>query len=129
MVNNQHFALMLTYTRECYATCHTYLTRLVYSLHNIIPPCGLVPIICQLYYVRPPNKVRIFIYYSYIQAFTWKSGWSYTPITIHKNHCSIQHYSQKISSIPRIMHTLANSLHGGSVVQVDDITSIFDMGQ
>ena len=31
----------------------------------------------------PPNKVGIFIYYSYIQANSWKFGWNYTLGTVH----------------------------------------------
>ena len=51
--------------------------------------------ICQLYYVGGLNRVRIFVYYSYIQVDTWKFGGSYIPDTIHMIHCSSQHYSHE----------------------------------
>jgi hypothetical protein len=51
--------------------------------------CFMTLGVCQLYYVGPLNKVRIFIYYSYIQVDTWKYGWSYTLGIIHKIHCFI----------------------------------------
>ena len=44
--------------------------------HNIIRSCGLVlhdPGICQLCFVKSLKK-SIFMYYSYIQADTWKFG-------------------------------------------------------
>ena len=45
------------------------------------------PSICQIHYVPPPpNKIRIIMYYLYIQPYIWKFGWSYTPNTIHMNH-------------------------------------------
>jgi hypothetical protein len=54
------------------------------------------PKIFQSFHVAPPYKVRAFLYYSYIQADTWTFGWSYTPNTIHMNHCSSQYHSLKI---------------------------------
>ena len=66
--------------------------------HNIIQPCGLVPRpwnMSIIFYV-PLNKLRISIYYLYIQADTWKFGWSYTPDTIHMKHCSSLYYILEI---------------------------------
>ena len=36
----------------------------------------------------PMYKVRMFVCCSYIQANTQKIGWSSTPNTTYKNHCS-----------------------------------------
>ena len=73
--------------------------------------------IYQLYFMGPSNTIRIFIYYSYIQANTWRFGWSYIPgnysqeslfiptlctwnvvhlNTFHMKHCSSQYYALKI---------------------------------
>ena|ERR1700738_3213270 len=52
----------------------------------------------------------------YIQAYTWKIGWSYIPGTIHRNHCSSQHYSHEIFFNKNIFHSNivienTNSIH------------------
>lgn len=43
----------------------------------------------------PLYNVRMFVYCSYIQANTHKIGWSSTPNTIYKNHCSSRQYSHE----------------------------------
>jgi hypothetical protein len=65
-------------------------------------------VICQLYYVKPPNKVRICVCYSYIQAYTWKFRGVILPTftrivvhpdIIHMKNCSSQYYSMKILTL------------------------------
>ena len=69
-----------------------------------IQPCGYVP--PTLEYVKyimwlPLNKVEILVHYSYIQADTWRFGWSYTPslltiIIVYLGTIQRKHYSLKI---------------------------------
>ena len=60
------------------------------TIHNIIQSRGLVPwpLTMSIIFCGVLNKVRIFSYYTYIQADTWKFGWSYNLDTVHKKHCS-----------------------------------------
>ena len=76
------------------------------------------PGICQLYCVGPLNKVRMFIYYSYIRVDTWKFGWSYTPGTMHMNHCSCQHYSHETLFIPVSFTTII--IHSNTIIENPD---------
>ena len=68
----------------------------------LLEPCGSIPLILEyVNYIMSPNKVVIFIYYSYIHDDTWKFGWKYTLglltiITIHMKHYSSGHCSLKI---------------------------------
>ena len=57
------------------------------------------------------NKVTMFVYYPYIQADTWKYGWSYTPNTIHMNQCSPWRYSHETLFIPVLLIENTDIIH------------------
>ena len=75
--------------------------------------------ICQLRYVMPPNKVQIFVYYSYIQVDIWKFGWSYAPVTVHMNR-DLTCYC----IIGNIVHL--GIIHSNIITVIQPITNLVD---
>ena len=82
--------------------------------------------ISHLYYASLLNEVRIFVNHSYIQVDTWKCGWSYTPNTIHKMHCSTWYNSLKIlfiATLPLQIVTLfiifLHFIHGLFIIHIN----------
>ena len=64
-------------------------------------------------FVGPPNKVRIFVHYSYTQVELGKFGWSYTLGTMRRNHCSPWYYLLKTLLIP-ISPPLEKTIHNNT---------------
>ena len=81
------------------------------------------PRICQMYFMRAPNKVRVSIYYSYIQADTWKFGWSNTPNAFHMTHYSSRYYSLGVPFITTLITENTNIVHNILTIHVDTIHS------
>lgn len=74
--------------------------------------------ICQLCFVSPLNKVRIFFYYSYNHVDIWKFKWSYTSNTFRKNHCSSQYYSYETLFV--LVSFIKNIIHNNTITENTD---------
>jgi hypothetical protein len=87
-------------------------------LHNILPPYGSVPSSWNMLMIFGGSsiKLRLFIYYSYIQVDARNFGWSYIHGTIHMNHYSSRYYSLEklfivLLSLKKYHHYSQHSYH------------------
>ena len=71
------------------------------------------------------NKVRVFVFYSYVQANTWKFGQSYAPNIIHRIHYSSQYYSHERFSFSVLF--IKNTIHSNTITRNTNNISLFTM--